>query len=326
MRKAVSKRDTRKICAVKSTPHARFPKMEAESQNEGELLVNLNHPSIVKCFDYYEDDKYRHHVMQYLSGGELMKYVRQRNQLSEIEVSFIMKQAFSAVAYLHKCGIVHRDIKPENFVFSTQDPSSKIVLVDFGLSTRIKPDQILRTTIGTPFYAAPEVLLGKYDHRCDNWSLGVMMHYLLVRRYPFFEEETSLLVKRILNSSLELEGRKWRNISPLAKNLLRRLLDKNPSSRITAAEALEHPWIKKCEDPVLIQEDYIAKRKEWLENQKSLKLINSEFNSQPLTIPTTQNTSVVLLWGSNLTQGTSKTSDSKDLASTPKTLNRAAKL
>lgn len=182
--------------------------------------------------------------MEYCSGGELMENLARKGNLDEREVANIMSKALSAVKYLHEKGFVHRDIKPRNFMYASKEKGAEIKLVDFSLAHHLAPNETLHTQVGTPYYIAPEVLLGNYDHRCDIWSLGVMMYLLLSGEYPFEGKTTAILAKEIVSSPVDYLGKIWEKISTNAKDLVQKLLEKDPNKRISLAEALEHPWIK----------------------------------------------------------------------------------
>mmetsp|Transcript_22989 Transcript_22989/g.19952 ORF Transcript_22989/g.19952 Transcript_22989/m.19952 type:complete len:132 (-) Transcript_22989:1318-1713(-) len=125
--------------------------------------------------------------MELCSGGELLERIVKKGRLEESEVANIMRKVFSAVKYLHSIGIMHRDLKLENFLFKSKYPDSEIKLIDFGLSTIFSEteNKKFESMLGTPMYAAPEVIRGFYDQKCDVWSLGVMMYILLSGNPPF---------------------------------------------------------------------------------------------------------------------------------------------
>lgn len=182
--------------------------------------------------------------MEYCSGGNLMEYVLKRSFLKEEEIAKIMTKAFSAVKYLHEKGIVHRDIKADNFLFSSKSSDAELKLIDFGLSRSIKPGEKLTTQAGTPLFIAPEVIEGKYDEKCDYWGLGVMLYFFLTKHFPYDGDTVPEIAKNILKSKASFEGKQWEGVSADAINLCKRLLERDPAKRITAAEALGHPWIK----------------------------------------------------------------------------------
>lgn len=213
-------------------------------QQELILLRDLDHPNIVKFYQTFEDGYQVHFVMEYCSGGNLGDYIKKRGLPSEERASRIMANAFAAVCYLHSKGIVHRDIKEENFLFLDKSTDAEIKLIDFGLSQIMAPQERLSAKAGTPLYMAPEVFQRNYDHRCDYWSLGVMMYIYLVGTPPIDAKTSAALAKAVIEEEPSFEGKQWASISPEAKDLCKKLLTKDPSKRISASEALQHPWIK----------------------------------------------------------------------------------
>jgi calcium-dependent protein kinase len=157
--------------------------------------MEVDHPNIIKFYEVYADDKYYRLVMEYCEGGELFEYLSFRGHLSEKESGQIMRQLLKAIKHLQDMNIAHRDIKPENVIFVNKGGGAssgervQVKLIDFGLS-KIQEEkdgalQMMNTKLGTPYYVSPEVLEGKYDKRCDLWSLGVMAYMLLLGYPPF---------------------------------------------------------------------------------------------------------------------------------------------
>jgi serine/threonine protein kinase len=142
-------------------------------------------------------------------------------------------------------GIVHRDIKPENLLFSTNDPATAIIKVsDFGLARTISEDDFAHTTCGTPGYVAPEILeQHPYKSSCDLWSIGVVLYILLSGSPPFYDDDNFVLFEKIKNVEYNFDAPVWKSISPEAKDIIRRLLVKDPDERLTPDEVLTHPWI-----------------------------------------------------------------------------------
>lgn len=211
-------------------------------------MQGLNHPNVLKYYEGFEDEENVYYVMNFLNGETLSDSLKRRGQIQEAEVTNLMRQAFEAVNYLHSHRVMHRDVKLENFMYATNSTDSKIVLIDFGFATQIVPGKALTTRMGTPYYCSPEIMNASYDYRADYWSLGIMMHILLVGRPPFFSEDLNALAEKVRTKKLDFESSKWEAISSEAKDLLNRLLTKDPGLRATAAEALEHPWIKMYKD------------------------------------------------------------------------------
>jgi len=170
-----------------------------------------------------------------------------------------MKKILSSVKHLHEHGICHRDLKPENFLFSDHTDDAEIKLIDFGLSKRFGPNALathdpllgtvcmedkMHTIVGTPYYVAPEVLMGAYDFSCDVWSLGVILFIMLCGYPPFEGDNNKEIFKRVLQQKLEFDPEDWTVISNEAKDLITQMLHKEPSQRISVVACLEHPWFK----------------------------------------------------------------------------------
>eukprot|EP01017_Pseudomicrothorax_dubius_P003551 TRINITY_DN10537_c0_g1_i2.p1 TRINITY_DN10537_c0_g1~~TRINITY_DN10537_c0_g1_i2.p1 ORF type:complete len:413 (-),score=84.82 TRINITY_DN10537_c0_g1_i2:166-1347(-) len=195
------------------------------------------------------------------TGGELLERVIQDGQLSEYEAARVMSKIFHAVSYLHSRKICHRDLKPENFLFSDKTPDSEIKIIDFGLSKRIgkEDEKGMSTLAGTPLYVAPEVLQGSYNHQCDNWSLGVTLYVLLCGQPPFYAEDKGFMFKQILSGRFNFNAPEWKSISKNAMDLITKLLVLNPESRITAEQALQHPWFNEFEEKKKLKQKMIDK-------------------------------------------------------------------
>ena len=155
--------------------------------------------------------------MEYCSGGELFGRLAENGYLNESESAKIMKKLFSALKYLHERGISHRDLKPENFLFSHRGQDAEIKIIDFGLSKRnnneFSDGTILKTVVGTPLYVAPEVLKRKYDVRCDNWSMGVILYIMLCGNPPFYADNNRDVFQKVLSGKFEMKGSTWQKIS-----------------------------------------------------------------------------------------------------------------
>lgn len=149
-----------------------------------------------------------------------------------------------ATAYLHEHQIVHRDLKPENILFKTRDPVSPIVIADFGIAKHLEPDEEITSMAGSFGYAAPEVLLGKpHSYPVDLWSTGVIAYTLLCGYSPFRSDDKAELIRETTRGKVTFHDRFWKHVSEPAKDFIRRLLVVDPRQRLTAAQALEHPWI-----------------------------------------------------------------------------------
>jgi calcium-dependent protein kinase len=213
---------------------------------EIEMLMNLDHPNIIKIFEYYVDDLNYYVIMEFAEGGELYEQINKLKNFKEKHAAIIMQQLLSAVCYMHSKGIVHRDIKPENIMLenkSSEDLSIK--LIDFGTSNFIKNNQHLSMKIGTPYYIAPEVLKKSYGYECDIWSLGVILYMLLSGTPPFDGFDDQSILQKVKIGKYSLEGESWELISNEAKDLIKKMLTYSPEKRINAEDALKHKWFKK---------------------------------------------------------------------------------
>ena len=240
-------------------------------------MKDLDYPNVVKYYEAYRDDKHVHLVMEYLSGGELFDRITE-GKILESEVFRIMKKICSGVHYLHLNGICHRDLKLENFIFSHKGGDTEIKIIDFGLSKRYNPLQIneLKTIVGTALYVAPEVLSGKYDYRCDYWSLGVVMFTLLGGYPPFFGENNKEIFKKVMEAKLLFDAPIWQRVTKQAKDLIQKLIVKQPENRLTAAQALQHPWFQSyCQVPDL-EKKIEMKTIQNLRNYKKLPAFKKE--------------------------------------------------
>jgi len=209
------------------------------------LIMNLlDHPSIMRLHSVFEDTNKVYLLMELCSGGELFQRVVKSDPISEYSASIIMKQLLSALSYTHSNRIMHRDVKLENVMYARNDGSADgpIKLIDWGFSAKYNPGQMFQSIVGTPYYVAPEVLKQYYNYRCDIWSAGVLMYILIARKPPFYGSTTKQILNAVSKGNFTFQGEMWNNRSSLARDLVRRLLTANPDERISAAEALHHPW------------------------------------------------------------------------------------
>lgn len=212
-------------------------------------MKRLSHPNIIQFVEVYEDPDHLMMVMEYFSGDELFDVILARKYFSEDDAKPIFQQIVKALFYLHSLNIIHRDVKPENVLISqSPDPATGMVvakLLDFGLSKNAGAGSAAKTFVGTPCYVAPEVeytskgLGGTYGFPADCWSLGALLYVMLVARFPEFEQNN---VGKIV---LKLPPVLWNNVSGEAKDLIRSLMNTNPSERATMGSVLLHPWLGK---------------------------------------------------------------------------------
>ena len=212
-------------------------------KTEIDILKKLSHPIIIKLYEYFEDEKRVYLVMEKCDGGELFEEIYKRKILTENLAGTICKQLFSAIAYLHENRIAHRDIKPENILLEEREDFFNIKIVDFGAAINFVPGSSMKEMIGSAFYLAPEVARYNYDEKCDMWSSGVILYILLCGNPPFGGDTNEKIIARIKKGAYSLEGPVWENVSEGAKDLINKLLCP-ANQRLTAHEALIHPWIQ----------------------------------------------------------------------------------
>ncbi|GFQ93195.1 ribosomal protein S6 kinase alpha-3 [Trichonephila clavata] len=208
------------------------------------------HPNIVTLYEAFQDDEYIYLVMELLQGGELLDRIQKYESFSEREVSAILEVIMSTIKYLHDNGVVHRDLKPSNILYSgsTFDPLT-LRICDFGFAKQMKAENgLLMTPCYTAHFAAPEVLKRQgYDEACDIWSLGVLLCTLLTGMSPFAngpEDDMKKILARLELGKIDMDTEIWRRISLSAKNLVIKMLDLNPKNRYSAADVLNHEFIR----------------------------------------------------------------------------------
>ena len=214
---------------------------------EVNLMIKLDHPNIIKLYEYYEDEKKIYLIMELCTGGELfdkiIKNTENGKPFTEQQVAHIFKQMMSAVNYCHKNGIVHRDLKPENLLYFDQSEDSPIKVIDFGMSQRFDHEKFMTEKVGTAYYVSPEVIKGKYDEKCDIWSAGVIL-YILICGYPCFNgEDDKEIISSILRGKVQFYSPEWDNISDDVKNLVLKMCCP-PEKRLTAEQVLNETWVK----------------------------------------------------------------------------------
>lgn len=213
-------------------------------RREIEIFETLDHPYIVKFYEVYQDKECFHFVVEFCEGGSLMDKLHNQICFTEADARRVMYQLLVAVNYLHGRSVCHRDIKPDNTLYELKGKDSTIKLTDFGLSKIDQGYMSLSSVVGTPFYVAPEVIQKKYDSLCDIWSLGVMLYQLLCGKCPFNGPNHSAIFEAILAGDITFKEIAWNVVSSEAKDLIKKMLEKDPSQRINAYRCIEHHWFK----------------------------------------------------------------------------------
>jgi calcium-dependent protein kinase len=233
------------IRAVKTISKSQMKNLERFKQ-EIAIMKMMDHPNIIKLYENFEDNRNIYLIMELCSGGELFDRIIESGHFTEVQAAILMQQIIRAIFYMHENHVCHRDLKPENFLFMTKDAIDKNLLkiIDFGLSCKFETNQVLSTKAGTPYYVAPQVLAGKYDHMSDLWSCGVIMYVMLCGYPPFFGETDAEVLSKVRLGNFSFNAADWKNVSEDAKALIRMLLKMNPRDRYTAEQSLNHEWIK----------------------------------------------------------------------------------
>lgn len=188
--------------------------------NEVEIMKQIDHPHIVKIYEYFETEHHIFIVMELLEGGELFERIQNEKTFDEKAAKKIIKEILEAINYLHIKNIVHRDIKPENILFSK---NGVLKIADFGTSKFFIKSK-MKNTHGTPYYIAPEVLDGNYNEKCDVWSVGVILYILLSGYPPFYGNSDEEIMGRVTKGKYDFKWKTFDNVSSNAKNLIKKML------------------------------------------------------------------------------------------------------
>ena len=214
--------------------------------NEINILRTLDHPNILKIFEFYSSKESYSIVTELCQGGELFQEIIDRGPFNETYSAYVMLQILSAINYCHGMKIVHRDLKPENILIVERDSSGRprVKIADFGTSKMFEKGAVQRKLVGSSYYIAPEVLKKHYDEKCDIWSCGVIMYILLSGRPPFGGDSDKEIMDKVAKGEYDLESSPFDTLSSSGKDLINKLLIMDPKKRISAQEALSHPWFK----------------------------------------------------------------------------------
>lgn len=247
--------------AVKVIPKSKMTTAIAieDVRREVKILRALTgHKNLVQFYEAYEDEENVYVVMELCKGGELLDKILSRGgKYPEEDARVVLIQILSVVAYCHLQGVVHRDLKPENFLFSSEDENSTLKAIDFGLSDYVKPDERLNDIVGSAYYVAPEVLHRSYGTEADMWSIGVIAYILLCGSRPFWARTESGIFRAVLKADPSFDEAPWPSLSADAKDFVKRLLNKDYRKRLTAAQALSHPWLVNHLEDIKIPFDMI---------------------------------------------------------------------
>ena len=229
---------------------------DGEITDEIEILKNLDHPDIVRIIESFNTKNSYILITEYCEGGELFDQVK--NQLSETQIAVIFKQVLSGLAYLHSNNIVHRDLKLENILIheiekskTTGEDLFNIKIIDFGTARIFDKKRNPQSIVGSSYYIAPEVLRQKYNKECDLWSVGVILYMFIVGHAPFDGCDDDEITTNIQRGVYRKNDRRWIKASKEVKDLIQKLLTYRPSQRLSAIQALNHPWFKITDSNIL---------------------------------------------------------------------------
>ena len=253
---------------------------DLEIKNEVNILKSLSHPNIVKIYEFFDTVIYYYIVTEYCKKGELFSYIT--NVYNERQLAVLFYQVFSGLCYLHEKKILHRDLKLENLMISevekdivTGEEYFWIKIIDFGTAKIFHKNKTEKTVIGSSYYIAPEVLRKKYNEKCDTWSVGVILYMTLAGCAPFDGDNDQEIIKSIKIGKYNKNDERFVKHSPEVKDLLSKLLEKNIDKRLSAKEALNHPWFEKYGGRNLFSNFKPEDIKSYIEN-----LFNYKYNSK----------------------------------------------
>ncbi|XP_037128470.1 calcium/calmodulin-dependent protein kinase type II subunit gamma isoform X8 [Syngnathus acus] len=214
-------------------------------EREARICRLLKHPNIVRLHDSISEEGFHYLVFDLVTGGELFEDIVAREYYSEADASHCINQILESVSHIHQHDIVHRDLKPENLLLASKMKGAAVKLADFGLAIEVQGDQQAWFGFaGTPGYLSPEVLRkDPYSKPVDIWACGVILYILLVGYPPFWDEDQHKLYQQIKAGAYDFPSPEWDTVTPEAKNLINQMLTINPAKRITADQALKHPWV-----------------------------------------------------------------------------------
>ncbi|XP_034397234.1 calcium/calmodulin-dependent protein kinase (CaM kinase) II beta 1 isoform X6 [Cyclopterus lumpus] len=214
-------------------------------EREARICRLLKHSNIVRLHDSISEEGFHYLLFDLVTGGELFEDIVAREYYSEADASHCIHQILESVHHIHQHDIVHRDLKPENLLLASKCKNAAVKLADFGLAIEVQGDQQAWFGFaGTPGYLSPEVLRKEaYGKPVDIWACGVILYILLVGYPPFWDEDQHKLYQQIKAGAYDFPSPEWDTVTPEAKNLINQMLTINPAKRITAQEALKHPWV-----------------------------------------------------------------------------------
>ena len=219
---------------------------QQEIINEINILKIMDHPNVLKIFEFYSSKESYSIITEYCKGGDLFEEITENGPFDEKYSSYVLYQIFSAINYCHNMNIIHRDIKPENILIVDRNKNGLplIKICDFGTSRMVEKGAVQKKLVGSSYYIAPEVIKKNYNEKCDIWSCGVIMYILLSGRPPFGGDNDAEIMNNIRKGKYDLKSSPFDKISKSGIDLIKKLLIMDKDKRINAQDALNHPWFK----------------------------------------------------------------------------------
>ncbi|XP_032169100.1 calcium/calmodulin-dependent protein kinase type II subunit gamma isoform X8 [Mustela erminea] len=245
VRRCVKKTSTQEYAAKIINTKKLSARDHQKLEREARICRLLKHPNIVRLHDSISEEGFHYLVFDLVTGGELFEDIVAREYYSEADASHCIHQILESVNHIHQHDIVHRDLKPENLLLASKCKGAAVKLADFGLAIEVQGEQQAWFGFaGTPGYLSPEVLRkDPYGKPVDIWACGVILYILLVGYPPFWDEDQHKLYQQIKAGAYDFPSPEWDTVTPEAKNLINQMLTINPAKRITADQALKHPWV-----------------------------------------------------------------------------------
>ncbi|XP_058011571.1 myosin light chain kinase 3 isoform X1 [Ahaetulla prasina] len=232
------------LCLAAKIIKVKLAKEREEVKNEINIMNQLSHVNLIQLYDAFESKNNLTLIMEYVDGGELFDRIIDENyNLTELDAILFTKQICEGIYYLHQQYILHLDLKPEN-ILCVSHSGNQIKIIDFGLARRYKPREKLKVNFGTPEFLAPEVV--NYDFvsfPTDMWSVGIIAYMLVSGLSPFLGETDAETMNYIINCNWDFDAEAFEQVSEEAKDFVSRLLIKEKSGRISAANCLKHEWL-----------------------------------------------------------------------------------
>jgi serine/threonine protein kinase len=243
-----------RVCKSIQKKSSSLPAHQLES--EIRIIAQLDHPNVIRMYEFFEDETSIHIIMEYCSGGDILtkikKAIKNGYRIQSEYIRSVLQQILRSLAFMNGQRVIHKDLKPENVMLMPSDSENTapiVKVIDFGLSEIFAKDQEVSNTVaGTAFYMAPEIFRPPFNHKCDVWSCGVIAFFLSTGFLPFFgatvaEVKSNVLYRRLQWPATFAGTDQVLDIEPAFKSFVESLLEKDPTLRPSAVEALGHPWL-----------------------------------------------------------------------------------